>query len=253
MRPCALHGSVRLAALLPLALLLPLAGCQPMKSAAGGGILGRDSGRTYIEVRGYVLAPDQSVPVDAVGYAVPIFTSSEQASRFCPQFISRLSGGGVLDARTKMKVSAYGRAVQIAPFIWPVSSWTAGSVADCGTLVGRYNLSGAKTFYGIAADQIRAKGGTAPGRLGEGPYIMAVRRATGNVLLLDLSTVPLGDYQHWFDQAVGFLTDPRIGDDGYRSATLRDQVRFYVFGSIPDFMPVLTMLIPSFKAGNAKS
>jgi hypothetical protein len=241
-----------LSRLLFLVPMVALASCVRAPQSAGGGVLQPGPGKAPIEVRGYVLTQDQTPPTDALGYAVPIFTSLDQAAQFCPMFTARLSMDGALTSRSKMVVTAYGQTVRIAPFIWPATDWPTGSVSDCKSLVQHYNLSGAKIFSTLATDVIRKNGGTVPDGLGDGPFIMATRRASGTVLLLDLSKVPPGDYQQWFDRAVSYLSDPRVDDTGYHAATLHDQVRFYVFGSIPDFMPVLNMLVPSFKTEHAK-
>jgi len=243
-------GSVALRSTALALSALAIPGCTNLRGSAGGGLL--NPGGSLIEVRGYSLGPDQSVPADAVGYAVPIFTSKDQAARFCPLFTSKLSFNGSLNGGTKMLVRSYGQTVRIAPFVWPVTGGASGQAGDCRTLVDRYNVSAARTFYSVAAAAIQAQGGGQVQALGTGPYIMLARRISGTVIVFDLSRAPAGDYSEWLDRAIGQLGNPAVGGTGYVTTTLRDNVRFYVFGAVPTFSGILNILIPGYKAEHDK-
>jgi hypothetical protein len=232
--------------------LLVGAGCASKKSLSGvgGGGGARPAstkpGPLLVEVRGYVLAPSASVPPDAIGYAVPIFTSREQAKNFCGSFIGRLSFGGRLDSNVKLQVRTYGQTVQIAPFVWPVTSWTTGDKADCVSLVARYNLSGARIFYKLAVDAIRANGGRPSDALSQGPFIVTARRVSGTTMIYDLSRAPDNDYEKWLVRAAEQLTDPSWSRQTYVTPRWRDRMRYYVFGSISTFQGIVDVLIPGF-------
>ena len=231
-------------------LLAATASCASLRSSSGGGLL--SPGGSPIEVRGYALAPEQKVPADAVGYAVPIFTTKEQAQRFCPLLTSRLTFNGSMDASVKMLVRSYGQTVEVAPFVWPVSAWSAGQSGDCSTLVERYNVSAARTFYARATAEIQARGGGPAQAMGAGPYIMLVRRISGTVMLFDLSRAPADDYPRWLDKAIAQLGNPAVGGTGYVATSMRDNVRFYVFGAVPTFTGILNVLIPGYKSEHDK-
>lgn len=241
-----------------LAALLAVIGCASFGvrrgvSGGGGAPLVAQPGPQLVEVRGYALPPEASVPPDAIGYAVPIFTSREQAARFCPIFLRRLNFDGILDARTKLMVRTYGQSVQIAPFVWPVTSWRATDRADCGTLIPRYNISGAKVFYALALNAIRKNGGRKSHALTEGPFIVTARRVSGTTMIYDLSRVPDNDYDRWLVQAAEQLTNPTLSGQTYVTPTWRDKVRFYVFGSISSFQGIIDVLIPGFTKEHGKS
>jgi hypothetical protein len=216
----------------------------------GGGLAGNghpaDERPGFIEVRGYALAPQDQVPTNAIGYAVPIFTDMSQIQHFCPLFRSQLTFEGALDAGTPLKVRSYGNTVQIAPFIWPVTSWTSDDKPDCKLLVERYNISGARQFFAIAQQAIRASGGQPADALEHGPFIVVARRVSGSVMVFDLSRAPDGDYKLWLSRAVEQLSNPIVDTTRVVRPPWRDQVRAYVFGVMPVFTGVLEKLIPNF-------
>lgn len=248
--------------LIPVAAILTLAllgSCTHFTKSAGsgGGLLAGSSdhlGAKLIEVRGYALAPDQSVPPAALGYAVPIFTSRDQAARFCPLFVKRLTFGGLLTRGTPLRVRSYGQDVRIVPFVWPVTDWKPSEAPECKRLVERYNISAARNFFQLAVQSIRANGGSASDIIADGPFIATARRVSGTVMLYDLSRAPDTDYQRWFTMAVEQLSNPAInGSSRYVTPPWRDKVRYYVFGSIPAWEGVLKILIPGFANEHAKS
>lgn len=240
------------------AAILLVAGCaaRPVPGGvAGGGSLkpiGTKLGPALIEVRGYTLTPEQSVPENAIGYAVPVFTSSEQAIRFCPAFLKRLSFAGALDTNTKLMVRTYGRSVQVAPFVWPVTNWSAADRADCAGLVRRYNLSGARLFYTIALNAIR-QGGGSPNALSGGPFIVTARRVSGTVMVFDLSRAPDNDYDKWLVRSVEQISNPALSGKTMVTPGWRDRMRYYVFGSVASFRPIIDVLIPGFSKEHDKS
>jgi hypothetical protein len=222
--------------------------------AGGGAIdpLKQALGPPLVEVRGYALTPENSVPANAIGYAVPVFTSTEQAARFCPAFLNRLSFEGALNSESRLTVRSYGRSVQIAPFVWPVTRWTASDKADCVGLVARYNLSGARTFYTVAANAIRRQGGRPSDTLSDGPFIVTARRVSGTVMVFDLSRAPDNDYEKWLVRSVEQLTDPTLTGRTIVTPSWRDRMRYYVFGSVAAFQPIIDVLIPGFSDEHKK-
>ncbi len=217
--------------------------------SSGGAVVGGGgtAARGLIEVRGFALTPSDRVPAGAIGYAVPIFTDRTQASRFCPLFRSRLSFAGALHAETPLKVQSYGRIVQIAPFVWPVTTWRAGDRPDCTLLVERYDVSGARSFLTLAQQAIRDLGGGPADSLEGGPFIVTARRVSGAVMVYDLSRAPDNDYGKWLSRAVTDLSDPFLTEAVVVKPTRRDQVRAFVFGTIPSWRGILGLLVPGFK------
>lgn len=245
------HASVAMLAVFVL-------GCTTAKmtAASGGGLLGANdgaaSGRSVIEVRGYTLSPQDRVPTKAIGYAVPVFTDRAQAVRFCSAFRSQLTFAGSLDGRTPMVVQSYGQTVQIAPFVWPVTSWQARDKPDCKLLVERYNLSGARMFFDLAQRAIVEAGGRPVDALEPGPFIVTARRVSGAVVVYDLSRAPDNDYGKWLAKSVQQLSNPTMGNTMVVQPTRRDQVRAFIFGALPTFQGVLNVLLPGFKDAHDK-
>lgn len=203
-------------------------------------------------MRGYVLGPSDSVPAGAIGYAAPIFASTEAAARFCPVFRSGLTFAGALTAATPMRVLSMGETVDIAPFVWPVTGWAAGDAPDCALMAARYNVSGAQTLLRRARQTIRAHGGPANAGLSSGPFIMTVHRKGGAVVLFDLSQAPPQDYRKWLDRAVSDLTDPGAHTTQVIRPVPRDRVRAFVFNSVDSWIGVLAVLIPGYAARAAQ-
>lgn len=239
--------------------LIALAGCAMtghQAGSAGGGVLNPFSnkpGPMLVEVRGYVLAPSGSVPQNAIGYAVPVFTTRQQAMRFCPAFLKRLNFEGMLDARTKLMARTYGQTVQIAPFVWPVTNWGPDDKADCATLVQRYNISGARIFHTLALNAINRNGGGPAHALTDGPFIVTARRVSGTTMIFDLSRAPDNDYDKWLVRSAEQLTNPTLTGQTYVTPTWRDRMRYYVFGSVDTFQGVIDVLIPGFSAEHRRS
>lgn len=249
LRGWAVAGSIYL-------LVFFLTGCATDGVAtAGGGETGAGGGvrPKLIEVRGYALAERDKAPESAIGYAVPIFTNREQALRFCPLFRSKLTFSGALDARTPLTVESYGRKVEIAPFIWPVTSWARTDAPTCARLVERYNISGAKTFFQLAQQAIIANGGRPADTLEEGPFIVTARRVSGAVMVYDLTRAPDGDYGLWLSRTITDLSNPGLTTTVVVRPPLRDQVRAFAFGAVPSWEGILEVLIPGFRDAHAKA
>ncbi len=236
----------------------------PVNSSAGGGLLGAPppvgwnnspapTGEKLIEVRGYVLARNDQVPANAIGYAVPILTSRQEIDRFCPLFLDHISFSGALNQGTPMRVNSYGQDVQIAPFVWPVTSWSSDDKADCKTLGDRYDISGARTFLKQAQQTIAAQGGRDIDALKSGPFILTARRVSGSMVLYDLSQAPDDDYPTWLTRAVQQMSNPAATQTLYVTPNWHDKARYYVFGAIPSFNGILNVLMPGFKDAHAKS
>ena len=230
---------------------------QPSGGVVGGvvagGVLGASSvDRGLIEVRGYALSPTHRVPTDAIGYAVPVFTDLRQAARFCPAFRSQLTFAGSLERRTPLVVQSYGQRVQIAPFVWPVTSWTNGDKPTCEVLVARYNLAGARMFFDLAQRAIVEAGGRPVDALEPGPFLVTARRTSGAVIVYDLSRAPDNDYGRWLARSVRQLSNPTIANTIVVRPSRRDQVRAFVFGALPAFEGVLNLLIPGYKEERRK-
>lgn len=244
-----------------------LLGAPPPSSAvdssAGGGLLGAQpptwnnslapTGEKLIEVRGYVLVRNDRVPANAIGYAVPILTSRQEIDRFCPLFLDRMSFSGALNQGTPMRVDSYGKEVQIAPFVWPVTTWSENDKADCKTLGDRYDISGARTFLKQAQETIAAHGGRDIDALQSGPFILTARRVSGCMVLYDLSQAPDGDYPIWLTRAVEQMSNPAATETLYVTPNWHDKARYYIFGTIPSFIGILNVLMPGFTDAHAKS
>lgn len=246
-----------------LALITACEFAPAVNPSAGGGLLGEPPpigwnnspaprGENRIEVRGYVLMRNDQVPLSAIGYAVPIFTSRQEIDRFCPQFLDRMSISGVLNQGTPMRINSYGREVQIAPFIWPVTTWSERDTADCRTLGDRYDIAGARTFLRQAQETIASRGGRDSDALKGGPYILTARRVSGSLVLYDLSRAPDGDYPTWLTRAIEQLSNPDATETLYVRPNWHDQVRYYVFGAIPSLTGIVNMLMPGFREAQSK-
>jgi hypothetical protein len=66
---------------------------------------------------------------------------------------------GSLHSNTKLEVQSYGQEAQIAPFVWPVTSWSKTDKPTCDLLSQRYNLTAAQQFFTLAQKAIVAHGG----------------------------------------------------------------------------------------------
>jgi hypothetical protein len=230
-----------------------LVGCSPSNTSSttnGGGLIDGHNGaqnQKLILVEGYVLAPQDKVPDNAIGYAVPIFTNRDDAARFCPIFLSQLTFQGALTAHTKLIVDSYGQTVDIAPFVWPVTSWSNTDKPDCATLSARYNVSAAKQFFDLAQQAIVAHGGRTADTLEKGPFIMTARRLNRTVMIYDLTEAPDGDYSGWLQTAVGELSNPLDIDETTEvEPSTRDKVRAFIFANEPTFDGILKILVPGY-------
>lgn len=235
-----------------------------VKPSAGGGLLGAPppvgwnnspapTSEKLIEVRGYVLARNDQVPANAIGYAVPIFTNRQEIDRFCPLFLDYMSFSGALNQGTPMRINSYGQEVLIAPFVWPVTTWSKDDKADCKTLGDRYDISGARTFLKQAQQTIAAQGGRDIDTLKSGPFILTARRVSGSMVLYDLSQAPDDDYPTWLTRAVEQMSNPAATQTMYVTPNWHDKARYYVFGAIPSFNGILNVLMPGFKDAHAKN
>jgi hypothetical protein len=206
-----------------------------------------------IEVRGYVLAPSDQVPAAAIGYAVPIFARRADVERFCPALTARIGFAGALTGATPLRVTTYGQIEDIAPFVWPVTSWSAPAPYDCAHLVAQYNISGAQVFLRKARQAIASNGGSIDVAAEPGPFIMTARRNCNGVMLYDLSQAPPEDYDAWVGKAITELSGPRDCHAMIVEPTFRDKVRAFVFASVPSFNGILKVLIPGYNPATASN
>jgi hypothetical protein len=198
-----------------------------------------------------VLTPADQVPPDAIGYAVPIFTTRTEAARFCPLALERVGFVGALTSSTPMFLDTYGETEDVAPFVWPVTAWTRGEPFDCAHLVARYNIAGAQVFLRKARRAIAAHGGVAKLANEDGPFIMTARRACGGVMLYDLSRAPNLDWERWLRQAIVDLSRPSDCRVTVVRPVMRDQVRAFVFASAPSWQGILKILVPGYNPATA--
>lgn len=199
------------------------------------------------EVIGYVLGPNGDIPDSAVGYAVPIFTDKATAGAFCPVFLNQLNIAGALTDATPMTVRGHGEANQIAPFIWPVTSWADKTPLDCVNLVQNYDLGQARVFLAKARAQIASQGGQASPLADDGPFILTVKRVSRSVAVYDLSKAPGMDYAKWLKKAIDRLSDPnRDVQAGVIRPNWHDQMRGYAFGAAPVFDAFLGKFLPGY-------
>ena len=241
-------------------IVLAASSCKPEDDSNknGGGIIKPQTGSKQnapahlISVEGYVLAPQDKVPDTAIGYAVPVFTNMNDAARFCPLFLNQLTFAGQIKANTNLKVDSYGHTTDIAPFVWPVTSWSKQDKASCDLLSQRYSIAGARMFFNLAQQAIAANGGKPADALQTGPFIVTARRVSKTVMVFDLTRAPHGDYNRWLAQAVQELSNPLIGNSTIVTPTFHDQVRAFVFSNIPVFDGVLQILVPGYREAQSK-
>jgi len=204
-------------------------------------------------VRGYVLARDGDIPRDAVAYEIAVFRKKEEAARFCPAFLKRLTFEGGLTAQTELSVTSRGKPVEIAPFIWPVTAWTAADKAakpTCEVLVARYDYAGARTFLAEAKSQLGARadlGGALASS--DGPFIVVARKA-GATTVFDLSRAPDVDWDGWLVRTIDAVEAgapvAAAGGKGVVAPGLRDQLRYYVFAAVPAIDAALGVFVPGY-------
>lgn len=207
--------------------------------------------KARLEVRGYVLARDGAIPRDARAYAVVAFRQASEAQRFCPAFRARLDFEGALVSGTDLTVTSRGLPVEIAPMIWPVTSWGAADRPDCATLVARYDYAGARAFLQEARRSLAPLGLATTFNATSGPFIISARRS-GSLTVYDLSRAPDADYDRWLVQTVDGIesgvSGPAVVAPGWR-----DQMRFYAFSAVPSIEAALDVFVPGYakaRAGN---
>lgn len=200
-----------------------------------------------IEVVGYVLSPTGDIPDSAVGYAVPIFADKATAGAFCPSFLNQLNIDGALSASTPMIVKSHGESDEIAPFIWPVTSWPDKTPLDCAHLVQNYDLGQAREFLTEARTQIARQGGQPTALADNGPFILTVRRISRSIAVYDLSKAPDIDYAKWLAKAIERMSNPnRDVAVGIIRPNWHDQMRGYVFGAVPTMDALLGKFMPGY-------
>ena len=203
-----------------------------------------------LEVRGYVLSRENDFPPNAIAYAVPIFLTTDQAQRFCPAFIKRMTFEGALSSQTQLRVQYAGRAVEIVPFAWPVTMWN-GEPAACTTLVARYDIGRARAFLNAARSQLQARPQAASLTNAAGPFIVIARRRGDSIVVYDLSQAPDADYDRWLLETMTSL-ESNGGATGIVSPDWRDKLRFAVFSAVPAVRNALTDLVPGFGRAEAR-
>ena len=207
-----------------------------------------------ISVRAFVLARDGAIPKDAIGYAVAVFTSPEQADRFCTVFRARLDFAGSLTGTTQLTVTEYGQRIRIAPFVWPTTAWPAGTPSSCANLVARYDFAGARLLLLAALAQMQAAGAPADALGAEGPFLVAAPRKGGAMTVFDLSRAPAVDYDKWLLRAVETLERGETGGLApIVQPGVRDQVRFVAFGLAPVIEEALGVFLPGYAQARAEA
>jgi hypothetical protein len=207
-----------------------------------------------ISVRGFVLARDGAIPKDAVGYAVAVFSTPQQAEQFCDVFRGRLDFAGSLKGTTNLTVTEYGARIRIAPFIWPTGSWPAGTVASCANLVARYDFAGARLMLRAALAQMAAAGAPADSIGVDGPYVLTAPRKGQAMTIFDLSRAPAIDYDKWLLRAVE--TVERGEAEGLAPLVqpgVRDQVRYVAFSLAPAIEEALGVFLPGYAQARAEA
>lgn len=209
-----------------------------------------------IEVRGYVLARDGAIPKDAIGYAIPVFGTREEAARFCPAFRNRLTFEGAIRATTDLDITERGQRIRVAPFVWPVTSWNGSMQPTCANLVERYDYAGGRTFLAAARQQISARlGASAPALSAGGPFIVTAARKGGAVLVYDLSAAPDTDYDKWLLRTIEAMERGRDNRAlaGVVTPGLRDQVRYVMFSLVPAIDQALGTFLPWYAQARAEN
>ena len=199
-----------------------------------------------LEVRGYVMKPGSAVPQHNYGYGFLLLTNRVQAQRLCSAFRGSLTFSGQFDQYTALIAQSVNGSVGIVPFIWPVTSWNRKDKNNCDTLVDRYNYSGARTLFHQAQLTIRKLGGTPTDALNGGPFLVTYQNDSKGISLYDLSHAPYIDYQRWLLTAVEQLSTPGSAIVKVIHPSPRDQVRAFVFGTIPTWDVWLGLLIPKY-------
>jgi hypothetical protein len=154
-----------------------------------------------VEVRGYVLSPDQSIAETAIGYAARIFSAPGRGRALLP---------GVLRPAEPRRPPATGHAD-----VWVVARrlgrhralHLAGDPMDCARLVDRYDLGSASTFLPVARTGIAGQSGAGVYSANQGPLIMMARRVSRLVVPYDLSAGPDTAYAAWLNKAIQRLSD----------------------------------------------
>jgi hypothetical protein len=209
-----------------------------------------------IEVRGYVLARDGDIPKDAIGYAIPVFGTRAEAARFCPAFRNRLTFEGAIRATTDLDITERGQRIRVAPFVWPVTSWSPLWQPTCANLVERYDYAGGRTFLAQARQQISARlGASAPALSAGGPFIVTAARKGGAVLVYDLSAAPDTDYDKWLLRTIEAMERGRDNraPAGVVTPGLRDQVRYVMFSLVPAIDQALGTFLPWYAQARAEN
>jgi hypothetical protein len=207
-----------------------------------------------VEVRGYVLSRETTIPGQALAFTIPVFLSQAEAQRFCPSFLARLSFEGRITANTQLRFRYAGRNVEVVPFVWPVTSWENNSAATCSNLVRGYDYARARSFLNAAQSQILARQVNMPLRLTNGPYIVVARRQGGSVVLYDLSEAPDVDYDRWLMATIVGLENenaPRL-ESGVVAPGWRDRLRYHVFGAAPAMRNALSAFVPNLPVSRAE-
>lgn len=206
-------------------------------------------------MEGFILGADQTLPVDAVAYAIPVFSTREQAEQLCAGF-RPFGFDEWFTGTTPLSREVWGAPVAIVPFLWPVRDRTPNTLAggmDCPEMARRYNMAAAAVARRRAANALIRYGviKTAD-EIATAPLVVVFDRTADRVIVYDFSKIPQIDFPAEVAQMkrdVEGMRAAAAGFPAYFKADWRQELRFYAFQGEPALKELVYALAPGLKQG----